>query len=102
MKKIVAFLLMFFVSNICLAKDLVIFGADWCPSCVKLKNYIKANKSKINFIVQELDFDREKDLAKKLGVNRLPTSFIFDDDGNVQSKKIGYDSSYYEWLKNNE
>ena len=79
MKKIIAFLLMFFVSNICLAKDLVIFGADWCPSCVKLKKYIKANKSKINFIVQELDFDREKEL------HDISSSFELNDK-NQNSK----------------
>jgi glutaredoxin len=86
--------------GVCLAKDLVIVGADWCPSCVQLKRFIDSNT--VNYEVEYIDYDSDPDMVKKLKVTRIPMSFIFDDNNKLQSKKLGFDSSYKEWLKNNE
>ena len=84
-------------------KDLFIFGAEWCPACVKLKQFIKGNPSKLSkYKVQLFDVDKHPETKKELNISKVPTSIIFDDDGTIVSKKIGYDSSYTQWLKNNE
>ena len=45
-------------SNHALAKDLFVFGADWCPACVKLKNFIKSNpKAFEKYNVESFDID---------------------------------------------
>jgi thiol-disulfide isomerase/thioredoxin len=85
-----------------IAKDLLIVSATWCKPCVKLKTFIDTNKNNLKFKIEYLDIDQDIELVKKLKVSKVPTSFIFDDDGKLQSKKIGYDSSYYGWLKENE
>ena len=43
MRKIILCLLLFMLPNVCLAKDLLVLGADWCPACVKLKQYLASN-----------------------------------------------------------
>ena len=86
-----------------LGKDLFIFGAEWCPACVKLKNFVKNNPSRFEkYEVQLFDVDKHPETKKELNISKVPTSIIFNDDGTILSKKIGYDSSYTQWLKNNE
>lgn len=103
MKTLLLLLLCFALSiNVCSAKDLIIVGATWCNPCVQLKKFIESNKNELKFKIEHIDIDRNKELAKKLNVSKIPASFIFDDNGKLQSKKIGYDSSYYGWLKENE
>lgn len=102
--KTVIFLWIYFALsiNVALAKDLIIVGATWCNPCVQLKKFIELNKSEFKFKIEHIDIDKDKQVAKKLNVSKIPASFIFDDSGKLQSKKIGYDSSYYGWLKENE
>tara|TARA_B100000085_G_scaffold276463_1_gene295625 strand:- start:10 stop:318 length:309 start_codon:yes stop_codon:yes gene_type:complete len=102
MKNLFLALLLSLSASVALAKDLVIVGATWCPACVKLKNFIDNNTSRIKFDVLNVDIDKDRETADRLKVTKVPTSFIFDDDGKLLSKKIGYDSSYYQWLKDNE
>ena len=102
MKNLFLALLLSLSASVALAKDLVIVGATWCPACAKLKNFIDNNKNKIKFNIQNVDIDKDRGTADTLKVTKIPTSFIFDDDGKLLSKKIGYNSSYYQWLKNNE
>lgn len=91
------------LSNQVFARDLFIFGAEWCPACVKLKQFIKGNPSKLSkYKVQLFDVDKHPETKRELNISKVPTSIIFDDDGTIVSKKIGYDSSYTQWLKNNE
>ena len=72
------------------------------PSMCKIKRFINNNKGSINYKIDQLNIEKNRELAKKLGVSKIPASFIFDDNGKLKSKKIGYDSSYYGWLKENE
>ena len=102
MQKIILCLLLFMLPNVCLAKDLLVLGADWCPACVKLKQYLASNGDKVNFKIEHINIDKNPKMKKRLKVSSIPASFIFDDNGNVQSKKIGFDSSYTKWLKDNE
>lgn len=102
MRKIILCLMLFMLPNVCLAKDLLVLGADWCPACVKLKQYLANNRSKIKFKVDNVNIDKNPKMKERLKVKSIPASFIFDDDGNLQSTKIGFDSSYTKWLKDNE
>ncbi len=91
------------LSNQVFAKDLFVFGAEWCPACVKLKNFIKSNPKRFEkYKVEMFDVDKHSEIKNELKISKIPTSIIFDDDGTILSRKIGYDSSYTQWLKNNE
>lgn len=85
------------------AKDLVIFSADWCFHCQKLKEYLASAPSEANaYSIELLDFDKDKDIAIKLKVKDLPTSIIFNDDGSILTTKVGFHKTQYkEWLKQN-
>jgi thioredoxin-like negative regulator of GroEL len=90
-------------ASVASAKDLIIVGATWCSPCMQLKNFIKSNENQIKFNIVQIDIDKDKETARKLKVTKVPSSFIFDDDGKLLSKKIGYSSSSYKkWLEANE
>ena len=91
-------------TNICLGKDLIIAGADWCPACVKLKNFIKTNPKQLeNFDVQIIDIDKNPEIKKNLKVRLLPTSVIFNDDNKIQAKLEGFtEQNFINWLNKNK
>ena len=96
-------LLISLLSNQALAKDLFVFGADWCPACVKLKNFFKNSPKEFSkYKVELFDIDKHPELKKDLNISKVPMSIIFDEKGKILSKKIGYNSSYTQWLKENE
>jgi thioredoxin-like negative regulator of GroEL len=86
------------------AKELIVLGADWCPSCVKLKQFLQSNPKEIKYLtsIQIVDIDKEPDLKSQLKVRVIPTSFIFDDDGKMLDRKEGFsESGYKSWLNKN-
>lgn len=104
MKFYATLLLVLLIPNTLLANDLMVFGADWCPACVKLKNFIQKNPQVVDkYSVDFVDIDKHPEVKKKLGVTKIPLSIIFNEDGTIKSKILGYDSrSYTQWLKENE
>ncbi len=103
MKNLFLALLLSLSASVALAKDLIIVGATWCSPCTQLKNFINNNKDQIKFNIVQVDIDKDKETAQRLKVTKVPTSFIFDDDGKLLSKKIGYSSSLYKkWLEGYE
>ena len=84
---------------------IIVFGAEWCPYCVVLKN--DAKKDKIQqyekYIVCFLDTDNTKANQKYLNIYRpksLPTSIAVDSNGKEFSRKIGYkNKDYISWLQ---
>ena len=102
MKNYIWILFLFIICNTCWSKDLVIVSAEWCSPCQQLKQFIQNNKQEIYFDIEYIDFDQDKETALKLKVNKVPSSFIFDDNGKLLSKRIGFDKSYSSWLKENE
>lgn len=103
MKKYVLALLLMLISSSVMAQDLMIFTADWCKACDQLKQLIDNDKSiedKYNIIY--VDYDANPDLVKQMKVRKIPTSFIFNKDGRIRSKNVGYDSiKYKQWINNN-
>ena len=71
---------------------LIIFSADWCPSCLKAKNDINNNlelsEAVKNYYVVTADFDVDKDLVEGYNIKSIPT-FVIIRETNV-SKKVGY------------
>lgn len=81
---------------------LLIFGADWCGYCGRLKKDITDNKLKNidRYIICYIDTDENKQLAKDFNVRSLPDSKIFKDDIEI-SKLKGYGRAEYDqWLLN--
>jgi rhodanese-related sulfurtransferase len=68
---------------------LVDFGAEWCPPCVKMKpvlnNLVTANKNK--FILLPIDGGIHIDLMKALGVEALPTFFVYKNGKQIFKKE---------------
>lgn len=97
---IICFLLL--SSNI-FAKELIVITADWCNPCQRLKTFIKENNETIKYDIDIVDIEQNPEIGKKLKVKLLPTSFIFDDNGKLLTKKEGFEQkSYSLWLKNNQ
>ncbi len=72
---------------------LVDFYAEWCGPCKKMKPDLEKmayeRKEKVQII--RIDADAHPNLAKELGVDALPTIFIFKQKKQTQ-KRTGYQS----------
>jgi thioredoxin-like negative regulator of GroEL len=82
-------------SKYCIADDLYIFSAKWCPSCVNLKKFLDDN-TELNDIynIVILDIDESPDLKRYFKIRVVPTSIILNDDAVELARIIGYDHTY--------
>tara|TARA_R100000278_G_scaffold117578_1_gene97627 strand:- start:1465 stop:1776 length:312 start_codon:yes stop_codon:yes gene_type:complete len=101
MRSLLLTLILFLSCNTCLGKDLIILGADWCPACIKLKNFIKDNPSVVEkFNVEIIDIDKDPETKNRLKVRLLPTSVIINDNNKVEARLEGYTKqNFINWLK---
>jgi thioredoxin-related protein len=80
----------------------VIFSADWCPYCVKLKKQTDNLQSLKQYIVCILDVDKKDKNHKAINLLRpksLPTSIIIDKNSKELSRITGYrERDYITWL----
>ena len=80
-------------------KILLIFSADWCGYCGKLKSNLNTIEQSNKFIICIIDTDINKNFAKKFNIKSLPTSLIISKDEKILSSKIGYNKKDYEqWI----
>lgn len=81
---------------------LVVFGADWCPNCVNLKNDLNKYPPS-NMIIVLVDVEKNSNLAKEYGVIRIPDYLILEN-GIETDRKRGYKSrvEFKKWIKNYE
>lgn len=80
---------------------LVIFSADWCGPCKKLKQEIN-QFDLTNYVVCFVNGDERTDLTNKYNVDSYPTSIILKKE-KIIDKKIGYStSSFSNWINNNK
>lgn len=88
-----------------LNKDiLIIFSADWCGYCNKMKKDIDNNTMLLdNYIVCFIDCENNNELIRKYRVKNIPHSLIIKDKQEIR-KKIGYSnlSDFKKWLHYNE
>jgi len=79
---------------------LVIFGTEWCGSCIKLKNDLDSLNLD-NYTICIVDVEEREDLGKKYSISSYPTSLIIKNK-EVISKKVGYKKEdYTKWLSKN-
>lgn len=104
MKQILAlFFALFITTSTVIAEDLIVFSADWCPSCIILKNFIENNPEEIKYDYQIIDIDKHKDIKRKFNITKIPTSIIISENGKEISRLIGYNSTTYKnWLERYE
>lgn len=83
------------------AKDLLVFGADWCPNCVKLKTAIEKDPDLVaGFDVLLIDTDREPEIAKAYGVKNIPVLIVLAPGGALR-RKVGFKNAadLKKWLR---
>jgi len=104
MKYIISLLIVLCLSTVATAKELIVFGADWCPYCVKQKQYMKDNPDVIkNFDMEYIDVDKNPELRSKLNIKVFPSSFIFDDNHRKVGELRGFTpAKFNEWIKRYE
>ncbi len=61
---------------------LVIWTADWCPYCPKMKA-LGGKLEAEGFHVIYLDLDDNREEAKRLGITRIPTAIVYDSKVEV-------------------
>lgn len=84
----VVFLLLF--SSSLVAAELLIFGADWCPSCHKLKAALSAQPElAASYSVTIFDIEKAPDLAKMYGITTVPALLVLKNNGAIK-RKIGF------------
>jgi thioredoxin-related protein len=82
-------------------KVLVIFGADWCLYCQKLKGDLDLLNLD-DYVVCMVDADERADLKGKHSFKMLPSSLILLNRKEI-SRKSGYTKQdYMGWLKKNK
>jgi len=70
---------------------IVLFSADWCVYCKKLKKDISDNLDKFeDTTICIVDIDKNPELAKKYKVRSIPKTIVFDKIGNAVKEFKGY------------
>jgi len=71
---------------------LVEFGATWCPPCKQTVPILKelTNEYAGTFVVESIDVDEHRDLARKEGIEGIPTFVFYDADGRELHRQVGF------------
>lgn len=65
------------------------FYADWCGPCQVMKPVIEQYDDEVNEVeVQQIDVDRQSELAQAFNVRNIPM-FVYIEDGEIVSKGLG-------------
>jgi thioredoxin-related protein len=82
---------------------LVIFTADWCVACQKMKKDIETDISETlsKHIVCYIEYDHNKDLVREYNVKKIPHYFILRKRIEIK-KQTGYKNfmNFRKWLLN--
>lgn len=69
---------------------LVDFHAAWCGPCKMLAPIIsELENNRDDFHVGKIDIDDEPELARKYGIEAVPTLLLFQN-GEIKNKSVGY------------
>ena len=70
---------------------ILIFSADWCAYCVRLKKDISKNLDKFDdTTICIIDIDDQPEIAKKYNATKIPKSIFFDKQGKKIREITGY------------
>ena len=71
---------------------LVEFGAEWCPPCKLMVPILKELTSEYagTFLVESIDVDEHKDLARKEGIESIPTFVFYDASGRELHRQVAF------------
>lgn len=72
---------------------LIDFYAPWCGPCIKMMPSVKKLTSEFSgkITVKTIDYDNNRELVKKMGINAIPVTLIYKN-GKVVWKATGYQS----------
>lgn len=66
------------------------FGASWCGPCkVMDRNLDEFSKNHPEIVINRHDVDEEEDIVANLGIKSVPTTFIYNDEGELLNKFVG-------------
>lgn len=69
---------------------LVDFHAAWCGPCKMLAPIIsELENNRDDFYVGKIDIDDEPELARKYGIEAVPTLLLFQN-GEIKNNSVGY------------
>ena len=63
--------------------EIIVFTADWCSPCKKLKPILDNLESKMNLKVFRLDVEKEDDAVENYAIRNIPTIIILKDGKEV-------------------
>jgi len=85
---------------------LLIFSADWCHYCQDMKKTTFKDadviKEMANFVVYEVNVDKEKAIAAKYAIRGMPTYKIVNANESVIAETSGFKKpkDFINWLRN--
>ena len=63
--------------------EIIVFTADWCSPCKKLKPILDNLESKMHLKITRLDVEKEDDAVEAYTVRSIPTVVIIKDGKEV-------------------
>ena len=70
---------------------ILLFSADWCVYCVKLKKDISDNVDQFeNTTICIVNIDKNPELAKKYKVRSIPRTLVFNKEKRLMKDYKGY------------
>jgi len=70
---------------------ILLFSADWCVYCIKLKKDISNNIDKFeDTTICIVDIDKNPELAKKYKVRSIPRTLVFNKEKRLMQDYKGY------------
>ena len=68
-------------------RNIYYFGADWCPSCKRLKPHFDKLIQDSNLTATYVDVDDNPGMAEAYGVKSLPTIIVEDTSNRINTVK---------------
>lgn len=79
---------------------ILVFGAEWCPACVRLKEHLKSANLD-GYLVCFVNPGENRKARRAHSVKVLPTSVVCEN-GEEVSRVVGFESKKYDaWLEDN-
>lgn len=65
------------------------FYAEWCEPCNSLSMAINSAADKISIPIEEINIDKEINIAIEYGVRSVPTVILLDENNTELKRKVG-------------